>query len=56
MKKCNCPKCGKELIDLTPMHNWVSYFWCDECDIDIRITSTSSMSLEGKEDGISEEM
>ena len=38
MKKCNCPKCNKELIRLEPFENGVYEFWCDTCDIDIEIT------------------
>ena len=33
-KKCNCPKCGKELTELSSALDIFS-FWCDECDLEI---------------------
>lgn len=38
MKKINCPKCGKELINLAFDDDVESRFWCDDCLIDIIIT------------------
>lgn len=38
MKKCNCPKCEKELIRLEPFEDGVYYFWCDDCKLNILIT------------------
>ena len=39
MKTVYCPKCGKQLIRLEPYESDDEYeFWCDACDIDIRIT------------------
>ena len=36
MKKANCPNCDKELIKLNFAKHYHE-FWCDECDIDIKI-------------------
>lgn len=35
MKKINCPKCGKELINLLSPNDPESEFWCDDCNTDI---------------------
>ena len=37
MKKCNCPKCEKELIRLEPYENGIYRFWCDNCNLDIAV-------------------
>ena len=36
--KVYCPKCNKELVDLTPHLTRNHSYWCDECDLDIEIT------------------
>ena len=36
MKKYNCPKCGKELVNLTENDN-INTFWCDDCNTEIII-------------------
>ena len=43
MKKINCPKCGKELINLTPTYKNNSYYWCDDCYLEIRIKPTPKL-------------
>ena len=41
LKYCDCPICGKQLINLTegdPMCEANEYmYWCDECNVDITI-------------------
>jgi len=37
MKKCYCPKCDGELINLS-LEKYIDNFWCDNCNIDITIT------------------
>lgn len=36
--KAYCPKCNKELIDLTPHLTGNHSYWCDDCDLVIEIT------------------
>lgn len=50
MKKCNCPKCEKELIRLEPYNDGVYNYWCDTCNIDICITNNNEVEKAQKED------
>lgn len=46
IKKTRCPKCRKELIRLEPYSTkGVSEFWCDDCNIKIRIADTNRYEL-----------
>ena len=58
IKKLRCPKCGKELINLSVEEE--SNFWCDECKLDITlnrseklplIIENDSVRLEGEDNG-----
>ena len=46
MKKCNCPKCNKELIRLMPFVKGKYEFYCDDCDIDIAITNNEEVEID----------
>ena len=40
IEKIDCPLCGKTLVCLSDdecKDDGLFYFWCDECNIDIRI-------------------
>lgn len=58
-KKFTCPVCGKELIRLEPFESDEAYeyhdFWCDTCDVDIRIgVSKNTLNFVKKEIGKNE--
>ena len=42
MDKVNCPKCGRGLIRLEPFEDDIYEFWCDKCDLDIKITNNKT--------------
>ena len=37
MKKCNCPKCGKELTKIKSHSETVYSFYCDDCNLEIHL-------------------
>ena len=39
-KKCNCPNCNKELINLNLMNTNILKFRCDDCDIEMTIKTS----------------
>lgn len=44
IKKMNCLKCGKELINLNELKGAnpaISEFWCDDCNIDFDVTENN---------------
>lgn len=43
--KVYCPKCNKELVDLTPNLGRNHSYWCDDCDIDITIIEENKKCL-----------
>lgn len=42
MKKCNCPKCGKELIRLKVYYPGFYLFFCNDCGLEITVTDKES--------------
>ena len=38
MKYWSCPACGKQLLRLEPYYDDEYLYWCDDCNIDIRIS------------------
>ena len=54
MKKCSCPCCGKELVNLEPYINGTTKFWCDNCCIDVHINLPDSAVVD--EDTVSVEL
>lgn len=40
IKYLDCPICGKQLIRLEPYEDNEYEFWCDTCNIDIKITES----------------
>lgn len=47
--KLYCPNCNKSLIRLEPFEDGISEFWCDKCNIDIRIEDNNEIENTEKE-------
>ena len=44
MKKHTCPRCEKELINLSEYDKNVDTFWCDDCNIEIIVEKQKHMT------------